>query len=206
MLDQFISKSPAQGPAVQPDEKVLWQSMRKGNDLAFSSLYTKFADSLFNYGMHICYNRDLVLDCIQELFTELWNKRDSLSQVESVTPYLFKSLRNLLVKKIEFDRKRFAPADDQVLSQLSDCSAEDRIIYEDQAHTNTIKISRALEKVSKRQREIVVLKYFNGFSYAQIAGIMGITTASAHNLLSKALQCMKAVIKLVVLLCVGVIG
>ena len=88
------------------EDILLWESLRKGNNLAFSTLYKKYIQSLFNYGMHIHSDRDLIKDCLQELFTEIWDKKESLGQVEKVAFYLFRSFRNLLFRKIESTSKK----------------------------------------------------------------------------------------------------
>ena len=194
-VDLFISKSPKSSFSSQSDDKVLWLSVRKGNDLAFSNLYQRFSNLLFNYGMHFCYNRELVKDCIQELFTNIWNRREGLSEIDSVKYYLFKSFRNLLIQHITRDRKLYSELNEGSQSIEFASSIEEELISQDYLKDNKSKVANALAKISKRQREIVVLKYFNDLSYAEISCIMSITPASAHNLLSKALQCLKVVLK-----------
>src|SRR5690606_5747097 len=93
-VNLFISRSPKISSNSKSDDNALWQSVRKGNDLAFSNLYQRFSNLLFNYGMHFCHNRELVKDCIQELFTSIWTKRETLTDIDSVKYYLFKSYRN----------------------------------------------------------------------------------------------------------------
>ena len=115
--------------------------------------------------------------------------------MESVKYYLFKSFRNLLIQHINRDRKLFTDLDEGQESRAFEASIEDGLVSLDYAKENERKVTDALTKISKRQREIVVLKYFNELSYSEIAGLMSITPASAHNLLSKALQCMRVVMK-----------
>lgn len=189
----FTSRTSKSTQSVYADDQALWRSLAKGNNLGFSSLYNRYANSLFNYGMHLCYNRELVKDCIQELFTWLWRKRSELREVDSVKYYLFKSFRNILVKAINKDRKfTEEPDENQFLEQSA--SKEDELIAKDSENSQKARITSALGKITKRQREIVVLRFFNEMSYAEISAMMGISTASAHNLLSKALQAMKVVV------------
>lgn len=171
------------------DDKTLWRSLAKGNNLAFSSLYNRYANLLFNYGMNICYDREVVKDCIQELFTWLWTKRNSLTDVNSVKYYLFKSFRNILVKSINKSRKFTDEPTDTFLG--SDLTIEEKIIESDESYSNKSKIKSALRKVSKRQREILILRFFHGMDYTEISSMMGISVASAHNLLSKSLKLMR---------------
>ena len=192
-VNQFISRSPITSFSAQSDDKTLWQSMRKGNDLAFSNLYQRFSNLLYNYGMHFCYNRELVKDCIQELFSTIWNRRETLSDIDSVKHYLFKSFRNLLIHHINKERKLSIEVNEDQQPYLLEISIEDELIARDYIEENERKITNGLTKISKRQREILVLKYFNDMDYAEIANVMSITPASAYNLLSKALQCLKVV-------------
>nr|WP_170857147.1 sigma-70 family RNA polymerase sigma factor [Algoriphagus locisalis] len=175
------------------DDRALWLTLSNGNSLAFSSLYNRYANPLFNYGMHICYNRELVKDCIQELFAWLWKKRHELSPVDSVKYYLFKSFRNILIKAIN-QSKKFTEEPDEQHFLTQELSKEEEIIALDKENYHKEKVTKALGRISKRQREIVILRFFNEMSYAEISSLMGISTASAHNLLSKALQAMKVII------------
>ena len=198
LVNQFISRSPKADLRTNSDDIALWQSLRKGNDLAFSNLYQRFSNMLFNYGMHICYNRELVKDCIQELFINIWNKRETLTELDSVKHYLFKSFRNLLIQHINRNRKLFTDLNENDEFLDFELSIEDELLAQDFRKENQKKILYGLTKISNRQREILILKFFNNLSYSDIASIMSITPASAHNLISKALQCMRVVLKSIV--------
>ena len=198
LVNQFISRSPKADLRTNSDDIALWQSLRKGNDLAFSNLYQRFSNMLFNYGMHICYNRELVKDCIQELFINIWNKRETLTELDSVKHYLFKSFRNLLIQHINRNRKLFTDLNENDEFLDFELSIEDELLAQDFRKENQKIILYGLTKISNRQREILILKFFNNLSYSDIASIMSITPASAHNLISKALQCMRVVLKSIV--------
>ena len=52
-------------------------------------------------------------------------------------------------------------------------------------------VALALSKLDERSREIVVLRYFNGLSYAEIASALGISEGNARVIHSRALDTMK---------------
>jgi len=187
-LNQDFSKSSTNSRKSNSDDLALWRSIRNGNDLAFSSLYNRYANTLFNYGMHLCHHRELVKDCIQELFTYLWNRRETLSEIESVKYYLLKSFRNQMIKNLERERKIFTELEGKHEQFQPESYVEERIIEQEIATLKKEKMNLALSRIPKRQREIIVLKYFNDLNYVQISSLMGISVPSAHNLISKALQ------------------
>lgn len=192
-LNQNFFKSLYDSRKSSSDDLALWRSIKNGNDLAFSSLYNRYAQQLFNYGMHLCHNRELCKDSIQELFTYLWNRKESLSEIDSVKYYLLKSFRNLLIKSIEKDRKFFVDLDDKHEQFQPETFVEEEIILKEINFLKREKMNFALSNIPKRQREIIVLRYFNEMNYQEISSLMGISVPSAHNLLSKSLQSMLAI-------------
>ena len=193
-LNQNFFKSSNDSRKSSSDDLALWRSIKNGNDLAFSSLYNRYAQQLFNYGMHLCHNRELCKDSIQELFTYLWNRKESLSEIDSVKYYLLKSFRNLLIKSIEKDRKFFVDLDDKHEQFQPETFVEEEIILKEINFLKREKMNFALSNIPKRQREIIVLRYFNEMNYQEISSLMAISVPSAHNLLSKSLQSMLAII------------
>lgn len=173
------------------DDKVLWNSIRKRNNLAFTTLYKKYVNQLFNYGMHISFDRDLVLDCLQELFAGIWIRREGLVELNHVNYYLFKSFRNLVIQKLTKKRKMIFGIDFSKTIKEFDPSWEENLIA-DQAKEQKLKqLNSAINCLTVRQREAVLLKYFNELSYQQTSSIMGISLESVHNLISKAIQCLR---------------
>ncbi len=173
------------------DDNVLWQSVRKGNELAFSSLYKKYVNKFFNYGMHLCYDREIVSDTIQELFTNLWARHEQLTEVNAVNYYLFKSFRNLLVQRINQQKKSFEHIDEFYDFQLQDLTCEESLIVEQSNEEQRKKLRVAMSTLTKRQREVIVLKFYNELSYPEVASVMDISVESAHNLLSKAIHILR---------------
>src|SRR5687767_365700 len=148
------------------DDKALWVNFKKGNDLAFSILYNKYVQRLYNYGMHSCRDKDLVLDCLQELFTLLWDRREKLSEVTCVNYYLFKSFRRLLMNRLSVGRKFLISLNDKDSYAFHFApSQEDALIEEEWEIKRNKKVRNSLHSLTKRQREAVFLKFFNQLSY-----------------------------------------
>jgi len=178
------------------DDGALWQRFRNGNDLAFSMLYSKYVQRLYNYGMNSCYERELVMDCLQELFGKLWETRFKLGEVKAVNFYLFKSFRRLLNGKLIKRRKyRFVRIPkDEVGFEMSQ-SIEDSWILEEASTQQIAELKKAISSLTKRQREVVFLKFYNDLSYSQVAAILEMNIDSVYNLISKAIDVLRKVLK-----------
>ena len=54
----------------------MWAEFIGGSKTAFDFLYDKYFSLLYGYGMQFCTDKSLIKDCIQDLFIELWSKRN----------------------------------------------------------------------------------------------------------------------------------
>lgn len=173
------------------EDRLLWESVKKGNELAFSSLFKKFINPLYNYGMHFFTDSDLVKDCLQELFTSIWLKRDSLSEVIQVKFYLFKSFRNLFFAKISAG-KHAIHRDfwDEDFGEMED-SIESAWINEEETLENSKLMQVAIQELTRRQREAVILRFYNNLGNRQVAEVMGISVEAVHNLISKSMRLLR---------------
>ena len=177
------------------EDVLLWDSLRKGNDIAFSTLYKKYVQSLFNYGMHIHPNRDLIKDCIQELFIKFWEKRESLGSIEKVSFYLFRSFKNLLFHKIEISSKKSPLTQDLIDQMAPELPVENFYINSEMVDQRIIRLKKAVLLLTDRQREVILLRFFQGFEAKEIAEIMNLSIPGVHNLLSLTIKSLSGKIK-----------
>lgn len=171
---------------------ILWINFKNGKVDSLSLLYKEYADELYSYGIRIYGDKDLVKDCIQEIFIQLIDKRKSLNITPQIHAYLFKSLRNKLLEELRSKKRK-----QDINSRLSEFEtgyekhAEQKIIEDEDNKSIRKIVQTSIEKLSDRQKEIIYLKYTKDFSYDEIAEILQIDKASARTLLYRTLKTMK---------------
>jgi len=171
---------------VHDPHRILWNAFKKGDWEAYTSLYHLYYSLLNNYGYKFTRDTDLIEDTVHDLFERLWTNRNNLGEPLSVKNYLYKSLRNILFRKIK-SRSRFFTIQDDESIPFEVSHDNHLIVTEDEAHLqNTIK--QVLHTLPPRQQEIIFLRFFDGLSYEEIADIMAIHVNSAYKLLYKALE------------------
>lgn len=168
----------------------LWIQLKHGSELALGKLVKKFFNPLQNYGYKFIKDEDFVKDCVQEIFIEIWQRRERLSVPDSVKAYLLSSVRKKVLR--EGYRQQILKGDDEKviendLSQ-SDFSAEWAIIEEESLREITEKVKDSLGKLPRRQQEVLYLQYYQGLSREEIAEIMDINTQSVSNLIQTAFK------------------
>lgn len=173
------------------NDEMLWSSFKKGNELALSMLYKKHVQTLYNYGKHTSRDHDLVLDSIQELFSRLWVKRETLASVNSVKLYLFKSFRRTLLRHIIAKRKLLVPFLDQRTAFEFIPSFEHAMIEGEFKEEQLRKLKLCIQSLTKTQREVIFLKFFNELTYVEISEIMEMRVESVYNLVSKTIELLR---------------
>ncbi len=176
------------------DEK-LWEGLVQGNEIAFDEIYNRYFDKLYVYGRHMTHDTDLVKDAIQELFVELWKYRTKLSSVNYVKAYLYKSIRRKLLKQLKAMRSTDLV---NILDESMHVTySRERSLIKEQTHQRQKEIlAKAFENLSSRQKEAIILKYYNDLSYQEIASVMSLQKVkSARTLLYRAVDVLKASLK-----------
>jgi RNA polymerase sigma factor (sigma-70 family) len=176
----------------------LWLAFRQGNERALEELYQRHFSSLGRYGLRIACDRSLVEDAIQDVFVDLWRRKEYLSEVQNVKFYLFRALRNQLSRNLRHGALEDAEDIDDFLDYLSTLSSEQQsIVYETQ-QSRTQAIQMALSRLSNRQREAVHLRFYQGLSLDEAADVMGIPKQVVKNLLSKAYAVLRLTLKVAI--------
>lgn len=171
---------------VEPDQ--LWSGIRKGDENALSKLFCMYYNFLFNYGYKIIPRHDLVKDSIQELFLTLWKRRDHIEEAYSVRSYLFHSLRRILLRNITRQKNRSTRNEVYVDNSFEEVyNTEELMIHFETKQDQKEKLKKALQSLSKRQKEAIFLKFYEGLSNTEIATVMDINQQSVYNHVSKAI-------------------
>jgi RNA polymerase sigma factor (sigma-70 family) len=165
-----------------------WCNIIKGDKEAFLIVYHKHYRALFCYGFSLCADRELTKDCIQELFFEIWNTRSTLNaDVVNIQSYLFTWLRRKISRKqIRLSKDRDYQHSVEG-SQASEFCYEELLIAFQQTEEKKEHLKRALETLTKKQLEIIRLKFFENLSYSQISAKTSLTTRSVYNIIHLAI-------------------
>jgi RNA polymerase sigma factor (sigma-70 family) len=184
----------------QPDI-VLWEAYQKGDKQSFALLFRRYYAPLVQYGAKLITNDELLEDCIQELFTELWQNK-SQTQVLSVKAYLFKALKYKLFRVNQ--KKTNAPFNEQHAESLFEVSHETLMVGKEQDAEQTNRVLKAMEQLSNRQKEIIYLKFYQELNYDEVSEVMNINYQAARNLLYQSIKSMKKLLTSLAVMLLGI--
>ncbi len=174
------------------DEIVLWNQFRSDDEVAFGKLYQCYVQLLYNYCTQFSTDRALIKDCIHDLFVELWQHRHSLGDTTSVRFYLMASIKRKLVRHLNAQLKHTSNEEIPLeYHHLYTVSSESELIAHEEYVSNSKSLNFALEKLPRRQREAVFLKFYVNMTNEEISDFMHINIQSVYNLVFGALSNLK---------------
>ena len=192
-MDGFMAKTD-EGTNSTLTTAQAWKRFVSGDNAAFKYVFKHYYTSLYGYGVKLSGNPELVKDCLQEIFRDLWERRDELGHIETPKVYLFVSLRRNILKKIKQDRlsdRDLEEIDDQLPIQFG----KEELIIEDEVKIQQRKQLRdALNQLPDRQKEIVFLHFYNGMSYGEIEEILSINRQSVRNHMYRAMETLRTLL------------
>lgn len=191
-MSKNISRKKIESGHINENWLQLWSNIRQGDQHSLSELYCCAYSQLFNYGFKIVPDDSLVEDCIQQLFLNVWSKRNVVSEAESVKSYLFTSLRRLIFRRLKKQRNQ-AKRNHHYSQYWHDSipTHEELLIFYETEKYKKSRLQIALDSLSKRQRQAIYLKYYNGLSNKEISDVMDVNKQSVYNHISKAIQKMQ---------------
>lgn len=171
------------------DDALLWQAFKRGERVAFESLLNLYYPILLNYGVRFYRDKEFVKDSVHDLFVEIWNRREHLGDVVSVKSYLLQALRKNIIRessRLKWFREADKISDDHDFDV--EFNIETYLISHETENESLQKLQLELDKLTKRQREAIFLRFTQDLSYEEIANIMAINYRSVVNLIHEAIK------------------
>lgn len=176
-------------------EKILWESLARGDQQAFEVLYRHYFKILVNYGSRLTSDTQLLEDAIQDLFTYLWKRKVQLASIEEPKFYLLRALRNQLRRNTRNSIFDEAKDIDDFLDYLVNLSDEQMTVEKEANLDRSRQLQSAIARLSPRQQEAVNLRFFHGLDLGQSAELMGVSKQVVSNLLFRSYAMLRTILK-----------
>jgi len=182
---------------VGTDEQKVWNDFRSGDESAFIFIYSTYFYELISFGLQFSLDKQLVEDCVQDLFIHIRRKRENLSPIKSsIRLYLFQALKRLVLDyKKKLRTVDLQPGREEYLFEVV-MPREEHIINEQAYREKSEQLAKAIGRLTARQREAIYYLYYKSMTYEEIRIMMGLDNVkSARNLIYKAIAAMRPYIE-----------
>lgn len=165
-----------------------WQQFVSGDSEAYSWLYKTYIQVLYSYGTRFTSDFELIKDCIQEVFTNIWKNRTNLSPPGNVKVYLMVSLKNSLIRHL-YKKELFHDYDiDEAITFSLEPTVEEEYIDNEESDHIQQKVKEILSLLTPRQQEIIYYRFIQELSFEEICTLMDLNYQSAQNLIQRSLH------------------
>ncbi|MBF9254484.1 sigma-70 family RNA polymerase sigma factor [Pontibacter sp. 172403-2] len=168
------------------NEQEIWRNFKEGCETSFLLLYREHAPVMYRYGCKLSKDKDLVKDCLQQVYFNLWKNKENLGNPAHTRNYLLKALRLEIIKKSDTKNSPESLPENYHFLTISSCESDLIDLQTDEI--NQKKIGALLSQLPARQREVIFLKYYMNLSPKEISVVMGLEQASVYKLTYKAID------------------
>lgn len=171
---------------MERSDELLLEAYREGDETAFPELLRRYKGPLFGYLMRMARNREIAEDLFQETFLRVHEKAHTFRSGAK-----FKGWVYTIATRIAIDQQRYSKRRPQLqlVENEAPIPSTDRDPAEETAQSELREtVKSAVDELPPKQRAALVLSYYQGHSYPEVAEIMGCSLSSVKTHMSRALK------------------
>ena len=131
------------------------------NRKAYNQSVLAHSDALYSYVLKMTRRKDEAQDIVQDVFTKLWQKRDTV-RVDDAKAYLFKMCYNATIDHFRKAKRRKVH---ESAVMIDTYQMHDNLSTKDM-------LEQSLDRLSEEQKTIILLREQEGYSYEEISEIL----------------------------------
>lgn len=173
------------------DEPLLVERARDGDRSAFAELVNRYMRRAYYAALGLVGSPDDAMDLSQEAFARAFRARRRLDPQRPFYAWLYTILRRLcfnFIRDTRGRRRKLAGAADWMAARArarEDARSPERAA---RAEEIRVRVREAMEELPDREREMLVLKEFEGLKYREIAALVGVPIGTVMSRLYSARQ------------------
>jgi RNA polymerase sigma-70 factor (family 1) len=163
----------------------LTQLLKLGDRIAFTEIYNRYKLVLHNHAWNKTRSTIDTQDAIQEVFSNLWTKRENIQIGSNLSGYLYTSVRNHILNL--FAKKQ---VQDKYINSIQQFSHHKTALTDYRVRESMLRdvIEKEIAELPPRMREVFELSRKQHLSHKEIAVIMGTTEQTVKKQVSNALK------------------
>ena len=176
----------------QEEGRCIALEIHRGNRGAVANLVAAYKDRLFTYAFHMLGGSDDALDVTQEAFVKAYETLSAKYDAErcrtlEIRPWLYRIVRNLALNRLR-SRKRMAGA----VERMKDDLLEQAFVPQ---NDQTRAIRMALERLGRENRELIILRFIEQYTYAEIGAVTGSSESALRGKVYRALRRLRKIME-----------
>jgi RNA polymerase sigma factor (sigma-70 family) len=179
-------------------DTLILNALRQDDEAALNHLFSTYYNRLYRTGLKYGATNETVEEAIQAVFIDVWQYRQTLGEIISFEAYLKGALRKRMTKvALKSDKNPQNPQNTEGVENdilLSVEAYENVLILQETNDQKRTELKSALEQLTPRQKELIVMRYFEEMSYADITEKTQLQTDSIYKTIHEALKRLRSIL------------
>jgi RNA polymerase sigma-70 factor, ECF subfamily len=171
-------------PDIEDADIILMKQIAQGDDAAFETLVKKYQKSLLNFFLRMGAKSECE-DLVQNTFIRLYRYRERYQPTAKFTTFLY-----LLAHRVWADLGRKNQRRERLSLHLQNDAATAMEEHE-RERVASVDVEAALDRLSDKLRDVIVLHYYQGLPYQQIADVLQIPLGTVKSRINLAIQALR---------------
>lgn len=163
---------------MEPDSDLV-RNMRNGSVRAFAELYGRYKLPLYRFSLKLVGDGDIAQDVVQTVFLKMHDHRDELIHADRFKTWMFAIARNHCFSHLRTARRTVGLND--ALEEPAEEGIDARMLEQEKTEL----VRNAIGRLGAEDREVVLLREYEGLSCKEIADVTGTTEAAVKSRLFK---------------------
>lgn len=153
------------------------------------AVYREYVDKVSAYVRQKIYNQQEAEDLVSTVFLKVFQNLDrfDLSKA-SISTWIYTITRNTVIDYYKTSKPQLEYMDEMTETASDEMLPEERFLQEEILE----QLADALEQLPMRERDLIILHYYNSYTLKRIAEMMGMSYINAKVLHAKALKRLKS--------------
>lgn len=179
---------------ILPNEKELFGRMAVGNQDAFTEIFEHYSPRIYSFVLKKTKSESMAEDVLQDVFMNLWSKREKLGEVENFESYIYMMATNKTydhLKKIATNTRKL----EDLYARMKEIQVGNAIDEMMDLKEGQEMINEAVAQLPAQRKKIYLLSRQQGMSYDEIAEELNISRNTVSNQLVDALKFIREYVK-----------
>lgn len=160
------------------DAEKLLKQLIEGNESAFRLLFDTYSRRLFHLAYAYLHSKELAEEAVLDVFTTIWNKRDSLSVIKDIERYLYISVKN---QALHYIRRNYIKENDSLdlyeIELLPEDNTPEKTLID---HEYQSLIQDAINSLPPKCKEVFRLVLADKLKNREIADLLDISEKTVN--------------------------
>lgn len=168
-----------------PEEAAWMAAMQRGEEDGLARIFEAHYHALLKHVCPLVSDLSTAEDMVQEVFTQLWLKRENLNIEGKLRPYLKRAVTNRAINHLKRHNRLTFNESPEMEEPADTPDAEVSNAREDA-------LQRALQQLPEKCRVVFILSRFEALSHKEISDSLGVSVKTIENQITKAMKILRA--------------